>query len=346
MALDPTDAGAVETALGSFLAGHLCIPTVSFAEPPVPVLHGWDTYLYFFRLDAASGALAPEWTRPLVLRLYAAPDQWERAHEEVAIQRFVVDRGFPAPRPLALGDAAGPFGLPFMIMERLPGRTMIDHIGFNPTRVPKTFAGMAALHAQLHRLPVDGWPLTDDGSPLVDRFLELLRADAERLGVHDADSALDWLQQQRSTVIPEERSLCHGDFHPLNILVESADRMSVVDWGLAMVGDRHSDVANALALVRLVPTGSIGGRAQQAVAGVLRRWAARRYLAAYRALLPLDDARLRYWETFHAVRWWVAFSVFLSRGSAAAGLKPESTRFVRPEHVAIFRRRFEELAHA
>ena len=345
MALDPADAGAVEAALASFLADHLGVPSVSFAEPPAPVLHGWDTYVYLFRLDAASGALTPEWTRALVLRIYADQERWGSAEAETAIQRFVVDRGFPAPRPLALVDAAGPFGLPFMIMDRLPGRTMVDYVGFNPTRLPKTFAGMAALHARLHRLPVEGWPLPDDGAPLVDRLLALLRDDAERLGVNEADSAIDWLEQHRAAVVPEERSLCHGDFHPLNILVESVDRMSVVDWGMAMVGDRHSDVANALALVRLVPTGSIGGRAQQAVVGLARRWAARRYLAAYRALLPLEVARLRYWETFHAVRWWVAFSVFLSQGSAAAGLKPESTGYVRPEHVAVFRRRFEELAN-
>jgi len=342
MALDPTDAKAVEAALGTFLAAHLGQPSVRFAESPEPVLHGWDTYIYMFRLDGAAGAVADEWAQPLVLRIYADPEQWTRAETETAIQRFVAGRGIPAPRPLALVDAAAPFGLPFMIMERLPGRTMVHHIGFNPIRASRTFAAMAAFHARLHRLPVDGWPFPGD-APLVDRQLALLRDDADRLDVHDADEALLWLEQHKQAVIPEESSLCHGDFHPLNVLVDAGAQMSAVDWGLAMVGDRHCDVANTLAVVRLVPAASLG-RVQRIITSVLRRWMAARYLASYRALLPLDEARLRYWETFQAVRWWIAFSIFVDQGSGAAGLKAESTRYIRPEHVAVFRRRFEKLA--
>lgn len=341
MPVDPRDPSSVGRALTSFVAGHLGVTGVRLAEAPEQVPHGWDTYTFFFRLEGAG--IPAEWTRPLVLRLYPDAEQQPRAETEFAIQRFVSGRGFPAPRPLVLVDAGGPFGLPFMIMERLPGRTMVHDMGFNPFRAARLIKRMAAMHARLHAIPVDGWPLPNDGAPLVDRLLALMRADADRLNVHVADDAMAWLEQRREAVVPEEPALCHGDFHPLNLVVDRDGSMGAVDWGMAAVGDRHCDVANTLLLVTKVPTGSLG-RAQQAVAGVLRRWAAAGYLRAYRELLPLDDARLRYWEMFQSVRWWMAFEFFVSRGSAAAGLKAESTRYVRPEHVAMFRRRFEELA--
>jgi aminoglycoside phosphotransferase (APT) family kinase protein len=342
MAIDPRDPVSVGVALTSFVTGRLGVADVRIAETPAQVPHGWDTHTYFFRLEGPD--LPDEWTRPLVLRLYADADQQQRAETDVAIQRFVSDRGFPAARPLAFVGAGNPFGAPFMIMERLPGRTMVHAMGWNPFRASRYVKRMAELHAQLHALPVDGWPLSDDGAPLVDRHLAIQRAEADRLDVHIADGAMEWLEQRRGAVVPEEPSICHGDFHPLNLVVDRDGSMAAVDWGGAVVGDRHFDVANTLMVMTRIPTSSLG-RMQRIFANVTRRMGAAGYRRAYERSRPLDERRMRYWEMFLCVRWWLIFEAIVSRG-AATGLKEESLHYVRPEHVEMFRRRFQELADA
>ena len=341
MRVDPQDAGSVGAALTSFVAAHLGVAGVHLVAAAEQVPHGWDTYTYFFRVDGAG--LPDDWMRPLVLRLYADAEQQLCAETEVAIQCFVSGRGFPAARPLAFAGAEGPFGAPFMIMERLPGRTMVHAMGWNPFRAARLIKGMAAMHARLHALPVDGWPLPDVGSPLVDRHLAVQREEAERLGVHVADEAMTWLEQRRGAVVPEDPALCHGDFHPLNLVVDRDGSMGAVDWGQAAIGDRHFDVANTLMVMTRIPTSSLG-RVQRTFANVTRRWGAAGYRRAYNQLRPLDERRMRYWEMFLCVRWWLIFEAIVSR-RAATGLKEESARYVQPQHVAAFRRRFEELAN-
>ncbi len=346
MHIDPRDPQAVAPALGAFIAKHLGVPAVRFAEPPAEIPYGWDTHTYFFRLEPGDAPPLPAgWTRPLVLRLYADADQAARARNDVAIQRFVVGRGFPAAPPLAIVDASeSPLGLPFFIMERLSGEPMLHRITRNPLRAWGYFSRMAALHAELHRLDPAGWPLPQDGS-LADRTLAMLRADAECYGFHELDRHIAWLEDHKGTVIPEERSICHGDYHPLNILVDDGGRFSVVNWGGAATGDRHADVANTMIELTLVPTTSLS-LVQRAIAAVARRMSARRYLARYRAHLPVDPARLRYWEALLALRWALQFSLVVRDGSAAYGLKAETAGYVRQSHVDAFVRHFEKLTRA
>jgi aminoglycoside phosphotransferase (APT) family kinase protein len=229
-------------------------------------------------------------------------------------------------------------------MERLSGEPMLNRVARNPLRAWGYFERMAALHAELHQLDPAGWPLPAEG-PLAERMLAAVRTDAARFEFHDLDSGIAWLEEHKGAVMPEERSICHGDFHPLNILVDGDGRFSVVDWGGADTGDRHADVANTMIELTLIPTTSLSF-AQRAIAAVARRISARRYIDRYRAHLPLDAGRLRYWEALLALRWAFQFSLMVRDGSAAYGQKPETTAYVRQSHIDAFRRHFEKLTRA
>jgi len=65
---------------------------------PERIGNGLDTYIYSFNVD---GAEQPDaWAKPLILRVYPAASQSEKARREFAVQQFAVDCGFLAPRPL------------------------------------------------------------------------------------------------------------------------------------------------------------------------------------------------------------------------------------------------------
>ena len=97
-------------------------------------------------------------------------------------------------------------------------------------------------------------------------------------------------------------SLCHGDLHPLNVLVDG-ERASVIDWTDAGMGDRPGDVARTALLFRVAAVAATS-RAERGVLHALAPLLARRYLRAYARHLPLDPARLRLWEPVHLLHGW------------------------------------------
>jgi aminoglycoside phosphotransferase (APT) family kinase protein len=181
------------------------------------------------------------------------------------------------------------FGLPIMIMERVPGRPLVDRFK-NPLTLDRAIRAMAALQVLMHRLNAHGCPLPSE-PPLIDLQLANVLRDIERFGLRGLDEAYRWLDERRHIVEEEEISLLHNDFHPLNIMA-SGEAMWVLDWTDAALGDRHHDLARTLAIFHLAPP-LARSRLERFLLATLRRYIVPRYLARYRASLPVDPARLR-----------------------------------------------------
>ena len=308
MPIDPSDAEQVAPALLAYLRDRLGLPGLALAEAPEEVTYGLTTYTYFFRL--AGPGLDGEWAAPLVLRVFPFPDQAPQAEREAAAQRFAADSGYPAPRPLAVETANDALARPFIVMERLPGVTMLDklgaNLGANLGAATRLMEKMADLHVALHRLPFEDGSLTYEG-PLIERALPAYREQIESFGLRALEEPYSWLEQHRDMVLPEELSFCHNDFHPFNLVVDDDERVGVVDWQNAGIGDRHLDVAWPLVLMR---TASPEPRklAERLIAPIARRFITphfvRKYLARYQDQIDLDPDRLRYWEAFRAFGMW------------------------------------------
>ncbi len=208
-------------------------------------------------------------------------------------------------------------------MERLPGVTMLDKIGASLDTATRLMEKMADMHVALHRLPFEGCPLPYYG-PSVERPLAEFREEIERFGLREMDQPCSWLERHRHMVIPEEVSFCHNDFHPFNLVVDEEDRIGVVDWQMAGLGDRHCDVAWPLVLMR---TASPEPRnlPERLIAPIARRFITpnfvRKYLDRYGEQLDLDPERLRYWEAFRAFWLWLRLVDSRAGGSAVTAQK-------------------------
>ena len=95
--------------------------------------------------------------------------------------------------------------------------------------------------------------------------------------------------------LPEGDALCHGDFHPGNILL-AGDEPVLIDWTNARRGDPAADVARARMILRLgePPPGTSIALRLMALAG--RNLLLTLYLRSYRRLRPLDMAAVKRWE--------------------------------------------------
>jgi aminoglycoside phosphotransferase (APT) family kinase protein len=97
--------------------------------------------------------------------------------------------------------------------------------------------------------------------------------------------------------------ICHGDFHPQNILVEGRRVTGVLDWPNVLVAAPAFDVASTLNILRFVPAGLTSlPVVLRWLSGVAQPLLVRRYLAAYRRRRAIDDAQLAYYGVAAALR--------------------------------------------
>ena len=296
---DPADAGRVATALGAW-AQRTYGGAVSVAEGPTAITGGYDTYIYRFRLGGPVEGLA---AGPLILRLYPSPERGPSARREAAILRYLATVDFPAPRPLEASDGTEDFGVPYVVMEQVPGRTLLDLASDAPTKAMAHLDVLAETQARLHQIDAGAWPFpVEPGTWEVDRRI----AEAEAAGPPPVDGlarALTWLRDHRHLARGHGPSICHHDFHPVNALRAEDGRISVIDWEGAGIGDRHSDLAHTLVLFEYAPAVATK-RIERVVLRAAKRRLAGRYRDVYARHLPVEEDRLRYWMALHTARLW------------------------------------------
>jgi len=274
------------------------VPRLAFAAPPAQMLGGFDTLIYAFEIEDAPPALAG----PLVLRVYRDARGPERAQREACVQNAVEGLGFPTPRVLLTCVDRRVLGGAFQVMRRLRGRVMLDAIlGPRVLRMP---AVLARLQAQLHgvdarafadRLAADrcGIEALSIAADLRDLQERIARAHLSGL-----EAALQWAQRQLPAA-PGREVVCHGDFHPLNVLLDDGGVSGVLDWARAKLAEPAWDVGATIALTTHGPIGLPGVLHRAAMAA--RRWFVARYVSAYARLRPLDRAAVGYYEALRCL---------------------------------------------
>jgi aminoglycoside phosphotransferase (APT) family kinase protein len=99
-----------------------------------------------------------------------------------------------------------------------------------------------------------------------------------------------------------EPVVCHGDFHPLNVMVDGASA-AVIDWTDAGLGPREADVARTVLLLSVAAVAA-SGRLERAALTVAGPRLARRYRRRYEQGAPLHERRMASWDALHALHGW------------------------------------------
>ena len=275
-------------------------PGLAYAVPPAPLGGGYWAQLYTFRLAQAP----PELSGELVLRVMPASD--EEARREAAAQTAAGAAGFPAPRVHVWGGHRDGLGFPYIVMSHVAGGTLRAGLSWSGklslSRLPVLLADtLAQLHAVDARpfeeaLAKAGWPRQTTG---LEAALAALAERAAPLASGDFAAGLAWLNAQRPA--PGPRVVCHGDFHPLNLLIVDGRVSGLLDWSHALLADPEYDVAYAARLLAWWPL-SFPVLPRGLLKLILGRPAAWQFAQTYRRRRPFDPVRLRWHEALHAFR--------------------------------------------
>jgi len=282
---------ALSDRLISYLRATLGNSALDFAAPLTRLQGGYETATYRFELDGAPEKL----DKPLVLRLYPQFYGTGSAIWESTVQNGLAGEGYPVPQSYVLCTDMSVLGGAFFIMDWLPGRPLaVAPPGSVPGLLGKN-------HAELHN--IDPAPLIetleekgiDDGYRLESRF-DWMRGKVQELPW--LRQAIDWLLEHRPPE-PKRLSVCHGDFHPFNIMYAQGKITGVLDWGGFSITDPAYDIGNTLVLITIAfkhLAASMDG-----VPSVDFDLMVELYLAAYRTHRPLDNTNLGYYRVRRCV---------------------------------------------
>ena len=266
---------------------------IAYASPLMKIEGGFETAIYRFQLQGGENAFAD----PLVLRLYPEYYGSGNAVWESTIQTVLAAQGYPVARTHLLCTDLSVLGGAFFVMDHLPGVPMLD------AQVDSVPDLLGSTQGVLHNL---------DPQPLINSLKAAglnesrLRFDPSFHWMKEKADKFPWICEAGEWLIENVPALsqhpviCHGDFHPLNILVSEGKVTGVVDWPGLVIADPELGIGNTLVLLsigykNLAPT------IRPELADLDFILLVQKYLDAYRAVRPYNASNLSYYRVRRCV---------------------------------------------
>lgn len=226
------------------------------------------------------------WGDGRVVKLYP---QWKTPAEverEFLIAKAVQAAGFPAPAAYEMIEVGG---RPGIVLERLHGISMLKAVEARPWTLFAAARQLGELHAKLHECSAP-------------REMPSQRRQLENW----IDAAKDFSEAEKQTArrvlaqLPEGDVLCHGDFHPDNILLTARGPV-VIDWPMATRGHPLGDVAFTSLILRKAKLPAALPSHVRLLFKISRSLLHRTYLQRYFRLRPGTHQQLEAWLSVLAV---------------------------------------------
>jgi Ser/Thr protein kinase RdoA (MazF antagonist) len=196
----------------------------------------------------------------------------------IRMDRLVYEAGLPVPE---VGELIEVDGRPGVIYEHIEGGSMGDRLLEAPEVEPETVQQLARVFAEL-QVDIHTWNNVPEFHPQKPQLERVIR-EVDTLPRDLKGAILRNLYE-----LPDGGCLCHGDFHPYNVLMSPRGPV-IIDWNNASIGNPLADVA----LSELILSGvavlepSYRSPVDQFVKAYLRR---------YFELLPEDQQQFAAWR--------------------------------------------------
>jgi uncharacterized protein (TIGR02172 family) len=218
------------------------------------------------------------WKDGQILKLFHPFMKKEWIDSEARTSVLVQASGLPTPHVGETVKVEDRWGL---IFQKIEGPSMLKRINQKPLLAFSMAIKLGKLHAATHKLHADTLP--SQRARLTDR---IQRADELN------DAVKTWLLEELAA-LPDDNTVCHGDFHPDNILM-TRDGPVIIDWSDACQGNPTADIARTLLMLA-------GGAPppevkMNPIIGLGRSYFTRLYLYGYSSVHRIDWDQLRRWK--------------------------------------------------
>lgn len=205
--------------------------------------------------------------------------------------RMVHAAGLPVPAVYEMAEHNGRHGI---IFERIEGVSMLVWGQARPWMIFSAAKQLAELHFRVHQCVAPPELQTQK-----QRIRDAMEADKNVPPENKEDT------RARLEKLPDGDALCHGDFHPDNILFTRRGPV-IVDWDSATRGHPLGDVACTSRLFQVASLPPWSPRYMHLLMKISRQALRKTYLKRYRQLHPCSLEEITAWEkplAIAAPRW-------------------------------------------
>lgn len=177
---------------------------------------------------------------------------------------------------LEIGNRTG------IVYEKISGVTMMKLISFKPWALKKEGKRLAQLHKSM-QIEVD-FDMDNCNKRLKDNILK-----TDLLGEDIKLKLYEYIDE-----LPDDNILCHGDFHPENILI-TENKEIVIDWMTATKGNKIADIARTSIMFKfgVVPNKSY---IENKIINLFRKKFYLEYLNHYISISGVTIEEIQKWE--------------------------------------------------
>jgi len=175
------------------------------------------------------------WGKGKALKLFYPGWSLAAAEAEARAAQRVYESGLRVP---AVEGTIEVDGRPGIIYQRVEGPAMLDSLPTQPWAVIHFARLLAELHTDMHTRRAEGFPSQRE---------YMLKQ------IQSASSLTDQKKQAVLKILdklPDGDALCHGDYHPANVLL-AKEGPFIIDWPLAAHGNPIADVARTSLLLTM-----------------------------------------------------------------------------------------------
>ena len=221
-----------------------------------------------------------EWNDKEVLKLFYPHLPDLIIDREYNTSKTIGDIGLPIPKVDKLIEFEGRKGI---IYDKVTGVALLEKILKEPFKLKKNIIQMTKLQYQIHQCKNLNLPKYKEGLEWNIRHTELLPEEQKF-------ALLNILE-----LLPEGDCLCHGDYHPGNLIINGEETF-ILDWMTAAAGVPEADVARTLLLLKdaAIP-GKIPGIVKVLIQ-MQRKKMAKIYLKEYMKLSGLTKEEINRWR--------------------------------------------------
>ncbi len=175
-----------------------------------------------------------EWGKDKVLKLYFnkySNDDW--VDHEAKVGYLVHESGIASPAVFDKVEIDGRHGI---ILQRIFGRSITEHLITEPWELYNYMKQLAVLQHNIHKISTNGLPSQKE------KFTYKIRASSYILRGR-LKKIIDYMES-----LPDGECTCHGDLHFNNIIV-SGEKLVPIDWNGAYKGNPLGDVARTCMII-------------------------------------------------------------------------------------------------
>jgi Ser/Thr protein kinase RdoA (MazF antagonist) len=235
------------------------------------------------KVGAGRTATIYRWGQNQVVKLYRPNFPKKAIDEEFQIGQTLNQVDLDIPKTYELVQLEESKGI---LLDYVRGPSMLQTLATRPWRVFSYSKQMARLHFKIHGASI----LIEHSIPMLK---ESLADKISRVTLLTAEERTKILS--RLSTLMDGASICHGDFHPDNIIM-AKDRLMTVDWITARIGNPIADVARTWLLLSMGSLPENKTAFEIFLARNLRDIFCRGYLREYKKLSTIPSAEFERWK--------------------------------------------------